>query len=107
MSSPNSTLEGMNGAAFHHKPDGWIKPSKNYEVPLTSLNDPANRRIRAITIGAGFAGIMMAYKIDQFCENVEHVVYEMNPELGGTWLENRYPGLVFILSICEVIADKT
>jgi cation diffusion facilitator CzcD-associated flavoprotein CzcO len=21
---------------------------------------------------------------------IEHVAYERNPELGGTWLENRY-----------------
>lgn len=24
--------------------------------------------------------------------NYEHVVYEKNPEIGGTWFENRYPG---------------
>lgn len=25
-------------------------------------------------------------------ENVEHVIYEKNADIGGTWLENRYPG---------------
>lgn len=24
--------------------------------------------------------------------NVEHIVYEKNPDVGGTWFENRYPG---------------
>ena len=24
--------------------------------------------------------------------NYEHTVYEKNPEVGGTWYENRYPG---------------
>jgi hypothetical protein len=24
--------------------------------------------------------------------SVEHVIYEKNPDIGGTWLENRYPG---------------
>jgi cation diffusion facilitator CzcD-associated flavoprotein CzcO len=30
------------------------------------------------------SGIMMAYKIQQECENVEHVVYERNSGIGGT-----------------------
>jgi hydroxyversicolorone monooxygenase len=34
----------------------------------------------------------MAYKIQQQAQNVEHVIYEKNAEIGGTWLENRYPG---------------
>jgi cation diffusion facilitator CzcD-associated flavoprotein CzcO len=25
-------------------------------------------------------------------DNYEHVVYEKNPDIGGTWYENRYPG---------------
>jgi hypothetical protein len=28
--------------------------------------------------------IMMAYKIQEECENVEHVIYERNPKFGGT-----------------------
>jgi len=34
----------------------------------------------------------MAYQIQKYCENVEHVIYERNNDIGGTWLENRYPG---------------
>lgn len=34
----------------------------------------------------------MAYQIQKHCENVELVIYEKNADLGGTWLENRYPG---------------
>ena len=45
-----------------------------------------------LSIGAGVTGIMNAYHIQKFCENVEHVIYEKNPDIGGTWLENRYPG---------------
>ena len=36
---------------------------------------------------------MNAYHIQKFCENVEHVIYEKNQDIGGTWLENRYPGM--------------
>jgi cation diffusion facilitator CzcD-associated flavoprotein CzcO len=34
----------------------------------------------------------LAYHIQKHCENVEHVIYEKNADIGGTWLENRYPG---------------
>ena len=45
------------------------------------------RRIRVITIGAGVSGIMLAYLLQKHCENVEHIVYEKNGDIGGTWLE--------------------
>ena len=35
---------------------------------------------------------MNAYLIQKHIENVEHVIYEKNDDIGGTWLENRYPG---------------
>lgn len=54
--------------------------------------DPSTRKLKVITIGAGLSGIQIAYKIQKHCENVEHVIYEKNHDLGGTWLENRYPG---------------
>jgi len=34
----------------------------------------------------------MAYKLQKECQEVEHVIYEKNADIGGTWLENRYPG---------------
>jgi cation diffusion facilitator CzcD-associated flavoprotein CzcO len=51
-----------------------------------------------MTIGAGLSGIQMAYQIQKYTENVEHVIYEKNPSLGGTWLENRYPGTLLFFS---------
>ena len=61
--------------------------------PLTQLpQDPQNRKLRVITIGGGLSGILMAYQIQKYCMNVEHQIYEKNHDIGGTWLENRYPG---------------
>lgn len=54
--------------------------------------DPNNRKMRVLTIGAGVTGILMAYRIQKDCGNIEHVIYEKNSDIGGTWLENRYPG---------------
>ena len=59
----------------------------------------ASRPIRIIVIGAGVAGIAAVYKFKQQLQgkNFELVVYEKNEDVGGTWLENQYPGFVLIL----------
>ncbi|KAF2421137.1 FAD/NAD(P)-binding domain-containing protein [Tothia fuscella] len=82
-------LNGINGGA---KWDYSTPGSSGYDIKKITLNDPKNRRLKVITIGGGFSGILMAYQIQKHCENIEHVIYEKNHEIGGTWLENRYPG---------------
>lgn len=67
----------------------WIRPNPAYMIPDITLHDPANKKIRAICIGAGMSGIAMAYKIQEFTENIELQVYERNDGIGGTWFENR------------------
>lgn len=41
-------------------------------------------------IGAGMSGILAAHRLRQ--AGVDHVVLEKNDDVGGTWLENTYPG---------------
>ncbi|WP_298287340.1 NAD(P)/FAD-dependent oxidoreductase [Novosphingobium sp.] len=50
-----------------------------------------NRVLRHAVIGAGMAGILAAIKLKQRGE--DFVVYEKAAKIGGTWRENRYPGL--------------
>ena len=52
----------------------------------------SSRPIRVIIIGAGPSGLLMAYKLNRNFENLEITVYEKNPDVGGTWYENTYPG---------------
>lgn len=33
--------------------------------------------------------IMRTFKMD---DRVDHVIYEKNRDVGGTWFENKYPG---------------
>ncbi|KAJ2893376.1 hypothetical protein MKZ38_008740 [Zalerion maritima] len=73
-------------------PEYHNNPETGYYIPLTTLGDPASRRLKVITIGAGMSGIMLAHNIERDCQNIEHVIYEKNSEVGGTWLQNRYPG---------------
>lgn len=61
-------------------------------IGLIIFQDPSSRKLKVVTIGAGLSGIQMAYQIQKHTQNVEHVIYEKNANLGGTWLENRYPG---------------
>ncbi|KAF7588054.1 hypothetical protein BBP40_006223 [Aspergillus hancockii] len=52
----------------------------------------ANRTMRVICVGAGVSGLYLAYKLrKQFTDYILDI-YEKNPDIGGTWFENRYPG---------------
>ena len=64
-------------------------------VPVREQYRGQPRSLKIITIGAGFSGLTMAYKIQnqyKFGDSVEHIIYEKNGDIGGTWYENRYPG---------------
>ncbi|KAF7535015.1 hypothetical protein G7054_g5741 [Neopestalotiopsis clavispora] len=63
-----------------------------YTIPNQPINSYGNRKIKVLGIGAGISGIMMAYKIQKRCTNVELKIVEKNPDIGGTWYNNRYPG---------------
>jgi 4-hydroxyacetophenone monooxygenase len=41
-------------------------------------------------IGAGMSGLLAAHRLQQAC--IDFTIYEKNDDVGGTWLENRYPG---------------
>ncbi|GAC1533838.1 MAG: NAD(P)/FAD-dependent oxidoreductase [Acidimicrobiales bacterium] len=49
-----------------------------------------DRDFRVAVIGAGMSGIATAHRLAQ--AGVECVVIEKNGDVGGTWLENTYPG---------------
>lgn len=61
-----------------------------YTVLEQNLGD--RRPTRIICVGAGASGLNLAHRVDQYMQNTELVIYEKNPEVGGTWFENRYPG---------------
>lgn len=54
-----------------------------YKIPDITYYSPQNRKLKVLTIGAGISGILMAYQIQKNCENVEHVIYEKNDDIGG------------------------
>ncbi|KAH6672068.1 hypothetical protein B0J14DRAFT_86014 [Halenospora varia] len=52
----------------------------------------AERHVNIVCVGAGASGLLMAYKLQKHFSNYSLTVYEKNPEVSGTWFENRYPG---------------
>ncbi|KAK6380930.1 hypothetical protein LTS17_005131 [Exophiala oligosperma] len=51
------------------------------------------REIRALIIGAGVSGIGTYIRLKQYVPNIKITIVEKNPSVGGTWYENRYPGV--------------
>jgi 4-hydroxyacetophenone monooxygenase len=51
--------------------------------------DP-DRTVTVAVVGAGMSGILAAHRLAQ--AGIDPVVLEKNDDVGGTWLENTYPG---------------
>ena len=47
-------------------------------------------KFKAVIIGAGVSGLCIAIKMQE--AGIPFVIYEKNQTVGGTWLENGYPG---------------
>ncbi|KAH7064309.1 hypothetical protein BKA63DRAFT_170737 [Paraphoma chrysanthemicola] len=50
------------------------------------------KKIKVILMGAGASSLHFFKKAEEEMENLDIVCYEKNNDVGGTWLENRYPG---------------
>jgi cation diffusion facilitator CzcD-associated flavoprotein CzcO len=50
------------------------------------------RKLRVVLMGAGASSLNFFKKAEEEMENMDMVCYEKNGDIGGTWLENRYPG---------------
>lgn len=73
--------------SFEYYSPGWDKPIHN------------SKTIRVITVGAGASGLVSAHKLQRSFEDFELILYEKNEDVGGTWLENKYPGFVVVPSL--------
>lgn len=56
-----------------------------------------SRKLKVITIGAGFSGLILAHKFQhrfpEIQDIIENTIYESRSDIGGTWLVNDYPGV--------------
>ncbi|KAH7153049.1 hypothetical protein EDB81DRAFT_442195 [Dactylonectria macrodidyma] len=75
--------QSLSGAAN----PGEVDASRRLVQPIH-----AERHVRVICVGAGASGLLMAYKLQKHFDNYSLQLYEKNPEVSGTWYENKYPG---------------
>ena len=63
------------------------------ETPRKERADrkPADPNFKVLVIGAGMTGLAAGVKLDEAGYTYE--IIEKNEEIGGTWWENRYPGV--------------
>lgn len=66
--------------------------SKPYHYSQHWIGQP--RPVRVVVVGAGVSGIAAVKLFKEVLGNqpVSLTLYEKNNDVGGTWLENRYPG---------------
>jgi 4-hydroxyacetophenone monooxygenase len=57
-------------------------------VPVDDTSVPAGYRV--LVIGSGMSGILAAIRLQQ--AGIDYLLVDKNPEVGGTWYENTYPG---------------
>ncbi|AMK25586.1 flavin-containing monooxygenase [Sphingobium sp. TKS] len=86
-------------------PDAYL-PFLEEELGVADLrtpqwHSPELRRgaagLSAVIIGAGMSGLLAAIRFKQ--AGIAFTIIEKNPEIGGTWYENTYPG-------CRVDSDN-
>ncbi|KAL2395806.1 FAD-binding monooxygenase tazF [Exophiala dermatitidis] len=52
----------------------------------------SHKKMRIAVLGAGVSGLNFFKFAEERLKNVEIICYDKNPDIGGTWYENRYPG---------------
>lgn len=122
MAKVNGTVQ-MNGFHKHDPTDQEMEEDVDVQangvddIPPAELHDnpeyiqkitiPLNdttawkprRKLRVVTIGAGYSGMIFAQKLQhkypkEADEILEHTIYEARDDVGGTWDANTYPGIM-------------
>jgi cation diffusion facilitator CzcD-associated flavoprotein CzcO len=92
----------MNGHQKFTQTNGDYKVShltSDYHIRESPMG--SKRKLKVIFMGMGASGINFAYHLGKLTQDIDLVVYEKNSDVGGTWLENRYPGCACdIPSVC-------
>jgi cation diffusion facilitator CzcD-associated flavoprotein CzcO len=90
---PRAPHENVRDDKTYKRGSGRFLVELNQEMTV-ELEEYARkpRPMKVIVIGAGIAGIAFTYLAKRM-EEMEFVIYEKNPEVGGTWYEHRFPGL--------------
>lgn len=69
---------------------GFVSRFPGWKEPGEARRRLAARRFRVGIVGAGSSGIILSRNLS--LAGIDHVVFERNQEVGGTWHRHRYPG---------------
>jgi len=87
-----TTLDSTNGIGSMYE-----YPPANPEGPYKVLDQYHSKasKMRVACAGAGASGLCLAYKMEKMLTPAtwELTLFEKNPQFGGTWYENTYPGV--------------
>ncbi|KAF1838443.1 FAD/NAD(P)-binding domain-containing protein [Decorospora gaudefroyi] len=86
-SAQPSSLHATTNLRDQRPPDADQHGYRIKEQPMGT-----KRKIKVILMGAGASSLNLFKKAEEDMEKLEMVCYEKNNDVGGTWLENRYPG---------------
>jgi 4-hydroxyacetophenone monooxygenase len=92
---------------------GSCSTAKTHAAPSWSKQVLApSRPFRVVIIGAGSSSLLVGYRLKQ--AGVPFVILEKNPDVGGVWENNRYPGarvdlnsFVYSYSFAQKVLDET
>ncbi|KAL1866252.1 hypothetical protein Plec18167_009092, partial [Paecilomyces lecythidis] len=93
------TINGVNGRASDPLlPGNHANSLPNKAADVSISNEPmfTPRKLRVVCIGSGYSGLVLSHKynyVGNYKDYIDFVIYEKNHDIGGTWLENRYPGI--------------
>lgn len=73
--------------------DGMLIPTQD-ETGYKIKEQPygTRREVKVVLMGAGASTLNFLKQAEEHMSNLRITVYEKNSDVGGTWLENRYPG---------------
>ena len=87
MSPPTNGVNGHSqttGDQYAGKPPNW-------EPLLQQAAFTPTRKLRVVCVGAGMSGMMVAWYVYHGMKlqgEIDLAIYDRNPDIGGTWLEN-------------------
>lgn len=91
--TPSKVTEMLGVALVEDIPDEY-GPLLAEELGVLSrdvlIEGRAKEDLSVVIIGAGLSGLSLAFKLES--AGISYRILEKNAEIGGTWLENIYPG---------------
>lgn len=74
-----------------------VSELKDICIPLIDQPAYTPKKLRVVTIGAGYSGLIFAHKFQHqypdLNDFIDFTIFEANDGIGGTWKVNTYPGV--------------